>query len=296
MDFYPNKASVHPVDGPTGWRIRGHEFIWGRKTYVMGILNVTPDSFSDGGEFASIVAAVNQAQTLANAGVDILDVGGQSTRPGAEEICRESELERVIPVINAIRQELNTPISIDTTRAEVAQSALNAGADLINDVSGGKDDPQIFEVAARSNVPIVLMHRRGTPQTMQSLTDYGDLIGELLAFFQAQITTAMNLGIPQHHIVVDPGIGFAKTTTQNIHLLQNLRQFQTLGCPILIGTSRKRFIGEILNQPNPKARIWGTAATCCYAIAQGVDLVRVHDGLEMVQTCRMADRLWRQSS
>ncbi|WP_407682443.1 dihydropteroate synthase [Pseudocalidococcus azoricus] len=262
----------------------------------MGILNVTPDSFSDGGEFASIAAAVNQAQTLATAGVDILDVGGQSTRPGAEEISRESELERVIPVINAIRQELNTPISIDTTRAEVAQAALNAGADLINDVSGGKDDPQILEVAARSNVPIVLMHRRGTPQTMQTLTDYGDLIGELLAFFQAQITTAMNLGIPRHHIVIDPGIGFAKTTTQNIRLLQNLRQFQTLGCPILIGTSRKRFIGEILNQPNPKARIWGTAATCCYAIAQGVDLVRVHDGLEMVQTCRMADRLWRQSS
>lgn len=293
MDFYPNKASVDHGNGRSGWQIRGQALIWGQKTYVMGILNVTPDSFSDGGEFASLEAAVHQAQTLAAAGVDLLDIGGQSTRPGAMEISLAEELVRVMPVITAIREILNIPISIDTTRSEVAQAALKAGADIINDVSGGKDDPKILEVAAKFNAPIILMHRRGTPQTMQTLTDYQDLMGELLDFFQSQITTAVQLGIPRHHIAIDPGIGFAKTTAQNIELLQNLAHFQTLGCPILIGTSRKRFIGDILNQPEPKDRIWGTAATCCYAIAQGVDLVRVHDGLEMVQTCRMADALWR---
>ncbi|WP_156804964.1 dihydropteroate synthase [Synechococcus sp. PCC 6312] len=260
----------------------------------MGILNITPDSFSDGGEFVSLEAALKQAQGLADAGVDILDVGGQSTRPGAVEISLDQELGRVIPVIQAIRQGLDIAISIDTTRSEVAQAALNAGADLINDVSGGKDDPKIFQVAAQTEAPIILMHRRGTPQTMQTLTDYRDLIGELQEFFQTQISTALSFGISKSRIVIDPGIGFAKTTTQNIQLLQNLRHFQTLGCPILVGTSRKRFIGEILNQPEPKGRVWGTAATCCYAIAQGVDLVRVHDGLEIVQTCRMADALWRK--
>lgn len=293
MDFYPNKVGVDQVDSRGGWLIRGQELLWGQKTYVMGILNITPDSFSDGGEFQSLEAALNQAQELSAAGVDILDVGGQSTRPGAVEISLVQELSRVIPMITAIREALTIPISIDTTRSAVAQAALNAGADIINDVSGGNDDPRIFGVAAQANAPIILMHRRGTPQTMQALTDYDDLIGELLTFFQAQIATAIHFGIPKPQIAIDPGIGFAKTTAQNIQLLQNLKQFQSLGCPILIGTSRKRFIGEILDQPEPKDRIWGTAATCCYAIAQGVDIVRVHDGLEMVQTCRMADTLWR---
>jgi dihydropteroate synthase len=259
----------------------------------MGILNVTPDSFSDGGEFESLDLAVKQAQVLVNAGVDILDIGGQSSRPGAIEVSVTEELDRVIPVIKAIRTILEIPISIDTTRAAVAQASLIVGADVVNDVSGGQDEPEILTVAAQAQAPIILMHRRGRPKTMQTMTEYEDLMGELLTFFQAQIAIAMQAGIPQHHIAIDPGIGFAKTTIQNIEILQNLMQFQGLGCPILIGTSRKRFIGEILNQPDAKARIWGTAATCCYAIAQGVDIVRVHDGQEMVETCRMADVLWR---
>ncbi len=294
MDFYPNKVTGAD-DAPSGaWRIRGHDFLWGRKTYVMGILNVTPDSFSDGGEFFTLDAAVQQAQVLIQAGVDILDIGGQSTRPGAREISLTDELDRVIPPIKAIRAISDIPISIDTTRSEVAKAAIAVGADIANDVSGGQDDPKIFAVAAETQAPVILMHRRGTPETMQSLTDYQDLMGELLTFFQTQIQAAILAGIPKERIVIDPGIGFAKTTAQNIELLQGLGWFKSLDCPILVGTSRKRFIGEILNQPEPMTRIWGTAATCCYAIAQGVDIVRVHDGLEMIQVCRMADRLWRK--
>jgi dihydropteroate synthase len=263
---------------------------------VMGILNVTPDSFSDGGLFQTIEAAVVQAQCLEKAGVDILDIGGQSTRPNAEDLPLQTELDRVVPVIEAIRQVSTVPISIDTTKAIVAQAAISAGANLINDISGATYDPQMLSTVAKLNVPIVLMHIRGNPKTMVQLTDYQDVVGEVIAWLKERIEAAVAVGVPRHHIAVDPGIGFAKTAPQSIELLQRLSEFQTLDCPILVGPSRKSFIGHILQQPDPKQRVWGTAAACCAAIASGADILRVHDGAQMVDVCRMADAVWRRSS
>lgn len=279
------------------WQIRNHRFEWGTRTYLMGVLNVTPDSFSDGGEFDTVAAALNQAQTLA-ADTDMLDIGGQSTRPGAAQISAQTECARVIPVIQAIRESDDAhlraiPISIDTTRCEVAHAALAAGADIINDVSGGTYEPEIFTVAAEFQAPIMLMHLRGTPATMQQMTAYDDLMGEIIQFLAAQSDQAVAAGVDPNKIVVDPGIGFAKTVEQNLIILRELEKMRVLGCPILVGTSRKSFIGKLLNRPEAKDRGWGTAATMSCAIAHGADLVRVHDGREMRDVCRMADLLWR---
>jgi dihydropteroate synthase len=278
------------------WMLGDRPFVWGQRTYVMGILNVTPDSFSDGGLFQTLDAAVVQAQYLEKVGVDILDIGGQSTRPNAEDLSLQIELDRVIPVIEAIRQVSAVPISIDTTKAAVAEAAIAAGANLINDISGATYDPQMLATVAKLNVPIVLMHIRGNPKTMVQLTDYQDVVGEVIAWLKERVEAAAAAGIPRHHIAVDPGIGFAKTAPQSIELLQRLSEFQALDCPLLVGPSRKSFIGHILQQPDPKQRVWGTAAACCGAIASGADILRVHDGAQMVDVCRVADAVWRRSS
>ncbi|MEL7358476.1 MAG: dihydropteroate synthase [Cyanobacteria bacterium J06560_6] len=280
------------------WTIRGKDFVWGDRTYLMGVLNVTPDSFSDGGEFNTVETALVQAQTLVEAEMDILDIGGQSSRPGSKPTTLAEECDRVIPVIEAIRAADNDmlrgiPISVDTTRAEVARAALTAGADIINDISGGTYEPEILEVAAEFDVPIMLMHLRGTPETMQQMTDYDDLMQEIVTFLAAQADKAVAAGVNSKKIVVDPGIGFAKTVQQNITILQQLEELKPLGCPILVGTSRKSFIGKILDRPEAKDRVWGTAATCGCAIAHGADILRVHDGPQMRDVCRMADELWR---
>lgn len=233
------------------------------------------------------------AHLLVEAGIDILDIGGQSTRPQAIEIAEAEELDRVIPVIQAIRSELDIPISVDTTRSSVAAAAIAAGADLVNDVSGGIYDPQMLSTVAHLKVPIILMHMRGTPQTMQQLTDYQDLIKDITEFFQQQIDAALAVGIPKEFLVIDPGIGFAKTGPQNLSLLRQIAQFKALGCPILVGPSRKSFIGQILNQPDPKQRVWGTAAACCAAIQGGADILRIHDGAAMKEVCQVADAIWR---
>ncbi|MGL5875094.1 MAG: dihydropteroate synthase [Xenococcaceae cyanobacterium] len=274
-------------------KIKQHIFDWGKRTYLMGILNVTPDSFSDGGEFNKIESALSQARQMLNNGVDFIDIGGQSTRPGAEQISLEEELNRVIPVIQALRQESSIPISIDTTRANVASAAIAAGADLVNDISGATFDSNMLSVVAKLEVPIILMHLRGTPQTMQQLTDYEDLVGEISQFFASRIEFAIAAGIKRDRIIIDPGIGFAKNCQQNLELLKRTKEFQKLGVPILIGTSRKSFIGHLLNKSNPKERVWGTAATCCAAIASGADILRVHDVKEMYDVCRVADAIWR---
>jgi dihydropteroate synthase len=268
-------------------------FNWGERTYLMGVLNVTPDSFSDGGEFNNIAVALAQANYLIESGADIIDVGGQSTRPNAAQISVEEELNRVLPIIKQLRLLSSVPISIDTTRALVAQKAVEAGADLVNDISGGTFDPNMFSVVAQLDVPIVLMHIRGTPQTMQQLTDYQDLIGEIYQFFQQQIAAALSAGIKSSQIIIDPGIGFAKTAAQNWEILRQLPRFRALDVPILVGVSRKSFIGRLLHQPDPKERIWGTAAACCGAIAGGTDILRVHDVREMHDVCRVADAIWR---
>ena len=281
------------------WTLRDRDFHWGDRTYVMGVLNVTPDSFSDGGRFNTRQSAIAQATALVNAGVDILDIGGQSTRPGAAQISLAAEQRRVVPVIEAIRASdeprlSQAVISVDTTQAAVARAAVRAGADLVNDISGGTFDAAMFSTVADLGVPIILMHIRGTPETMQQHTDYTDLIGEIYDFLERQIKTAQAAGVGHHQIAIDPGLGFAKTASQNLEILRRLPDFRQLHCPILIGPSRKSFIGWLLNQPDPQQRVWGTAAACCAAIAGGADIIRVHDGDEMGQVAKVADAIWRQ--
>jgi dihydropteroate synthase len=269
--------------------------VFGKRTYLMGVLNVTPDSFSDGGRYDRLESAVAQAHHMAEAGADILDIGGQSTRPGAETVPLAEELRRVLPVITRIRSELSftLPISVDTTRSEVAAAALEAGATWINDISGGTYDPRILKLAAQWQVPIVLMHLRGTPQTMQGLTVYEDVVSEVASSLGCLTACALAEGIGPAQIILDPGIGFAKTPAQNLVLLRRLPELKALGYPLLVGPSRKSFIGNILNQPDPLQRVWGTAAACCGAIAGGADILRVHDVAQMRDVCRVADALWR---
>ncbi|NJO47542.1 MAG: dihydropteroate synthase [Oscillatoriales cyanobacterium RM1_1_9] len=263
----------------------------------MGILNVTPDSFSDGGRFNTVEAALNQIEQMAIAGADIIDIGGQSTRPGAEIISLTEELNRVIPIIEALRNQSHPwaqlPISVDTTVAKVAAAAIAAGADLVNDISGATYDPQMLSTVGESGVPLILMHLRGTPKTMQTLTDYQDLMGEISQFLQGRIQACGASGIDPHQIIIDPGIGFAKTPGQNLEILRQLATLKELNCPILVGPSRKSFIGHILNQPDPQQRVWGTAAACVSAIAHGADILRVHDVKAMVEVCRVADAIYR---
>lgn len=285
---------------PTPWQLRDRTLAWGSRTYIMGVLNVTPDSFSDGGQFATVERAVEQARHLVHNGTDIIDIGGQSTRPGSESISREEELSRVIPVIAAIRADddeiLNQAvISVDTTRSAVARAAVKAGADVVNDISGGTYDRAMLSTVADLGVPVILMHLRGTPATMQQHTDYQDLIGDIYEFLERRIEDAIAVGVKPSQIAIDPGIGFAKTYAQNIEILRNLAKFRELDCPLLVGPSRKSFIGHILDQPDAQKRVWGTAAACCAAIAGGADLLRVHDGAEMYDVCRVADAIWRSA-
>ncbi len=278
---------------------RSYTFAWRSRTYVMGILNVTPDSFSDGGLFNDVNTAIAQATHMRDHGVDILDIGGQSTKPNAEEVTLEQELKRVIPIVTALRNDPSfdrIAISIDTTKAAVAEAAVEAGADLINDISGATFDPDMLPTVAKLGVPIVLMHLRGTPKTMQQMTNYRDLIGEVIEFLRDRMAAATAIGIPSEHLIIDPGIGFAKTPEQNLELLREIEKLQILNAPILIGTSRKSFIGKILDQPDATQRVWGTAATCSAAIAQGADILRVHDVAEMYDVIRVSDAIWRSGN
>ena len=273
--------------------LQGDLFKWGKKTYLMGILNVTPDSFSDGGEFADLESATAQAQEMIAHGVDIIDIGGESTRPQAETVSTELELQRVIPVIERLRQESPIPISIDTTKAVVAEQAIAAGANLVNDISGGTFDQAMLPTVAKLDVPIILMHIRGNPQTMQSLTDYQDVVAEVKEFLTTQVDKAISCGIDRSKIIIDPGIGFAKQAEQSLELLQRLSELQSLELPMLVGVSRKSFMRPILQQEDPKKRIWGTAAACYSAIARGADILRVHDVAQMYDVCRVADAIER---
>lgn len=273
--------------------IRQSCFNWGTKTYLMGILNVTPDSFSDGGEFNTIASAVAQARAMIAAGADIIDIGGQSTRPGSQQITLVEEMERVLPLLKVIRPEVTIPISIDTTRAAVAQAAVQLGADMVNDISGGTYDPEMLSTVANLDVPIVLMHIRGTPQTMQEYAQYQDVIGEIYDFLSQQVNTAITLGIKREKIIIDPGIGFAKNHQQNLQVIRELSRLKSLELPILVGPSRKSFIGQILNQPNAKDRVWGTAAACCAAIFHGADILRVHDVSAIRDVSLVADAIYK---
>jgi dihydropteroate synthase len=275
------------------WKIRDRTFVWDQRTYLMGILNVTPDSFSDGGQFDTIAAALQQAQSLIDAEMDILDIGGESTRPNAAEVSVEEEFNRVIPVIQAIREMSDIPISIDTTKAPIAEAAIDAGADLVNDISGATYDPDMLATVAQLEVPIILMHTRGTPKTMLQMTDYQDVVADVKDWLQDRVRVAIAAGIAPAKIAIDPGIGFAKTAEQSIAILQRLAEFQDFPHPLLIGPSRKSFIGAILQRPDPQERVWGTAGACCAAISGGANILRVHDGAEMRDVCRVFDPLFR---
>jgi dihydropteroate synthase len=248
----------------------------GKRPLIMGILNVTPDSFSDGGEHLLIDDAVSHAMAMVSEGADIIDVGGESSRPGAMPVSSECELSRVIPVIEGIRKRSDIPISIDTMKSSVALTALEAGADMINDISAGRTDTDMLGLAAGKGSPICLMHMRGTPGTMQDDTSYADLIGEICDFLSSAVERARAVGIGDRNILLDPGIGFGKTAEGNVEIIKNLYRFAVLGFPILIGPSRKSFIGKLLGL-NVKDRLEATLATIPACIDGGAKVIRLHD-------------------
>ena len=260
------------------------------KPLIMGILNVTPDSFSDGGQFSDVDAALAQVKRMITEGVDIIDIGGESTRPGSEPVSPAEQQQRVIPVISAIRQTLKSDIliSIDTTSSAVAKAALEAGANIINDVSAGLDDPEILTVSASLNAPIILMHRQGTPKTMQDNPYYEDVVPEVISTLLEQIKLAIQAGVKKENILIDPGIGFGKRKQDNLELLAHLDQFVALGYPVLLGTSRKRFMGSICNVTEPAELVTATAVTTALGVMAGVQLFRVHDVKENRQAADVA--------
>ncbi|WP_459864614.1 dihydropteroate synthase [Calditerricola yamamurae] len=264
---------------------RGKTLVFGERTLVMGILNVTPDSFSDGGRYNRLDAAVRRAVEMVEEGADMIDIGGESTRPGAVPLSLEEELERVIPVVERVAREVDVPISVDTYKAEVARQALEAGAHLINDVWGLKADPDMARVAAEYGAPVILMHNRHDRH-------YRNLMADIVADLRESIALARAAGIPDERIILDPGIGFAKTYEQNLEVMRHLDAIVALGYPVLLGTSRKSLIGLTLDLPVDE-RVEGTIATVVLGIAQGVDIVRVHDVKANVRACRMADAIVR---
>ncbi|MDE3137210.1 MAG: dihydropteroate synthase [Acidobacteriota bacterium] len=263
----------------------------GERTLLMGVVNVTPDSFSDGGLYLETDAAARHALALEQAGADILDIGGESTRPGAEPTPPEVELDRVVPVIQKLRGRVKIPISIDTRRAEVADMAARAGAEIINDVSALRDDPEMAEVAGRHKLPVILMHMRGTPKTMQKRPFARNVVRDVRAGLEAAIRRAVDGGLERRRLLIDPGIGFGKSFRQNFELLARLWEFADLGLPIVVGTSRKMFVGSAIGGAVAKERVWGTAATVTAAVLGGAHIVRVHDVREMVQVVKVADAM-----
>lgn len=263
-----------------------YELPLGERTFIMGILNITPDSFSDGGDFIDIETAVNHAKAMVSEGADIIDIGGESTRPGFTEVSEEEELRRVLPVLERLVKEIDVPISVDTYKASVAEKALKTGAHIINDVWGMQKDPNMASIIAQYNVPIIAMHN-------QIGTEYAnDIMEEICRFLKESIKIGIAAGIKPENILLDPGIGFGKTADQNIEVLQRLGELNDLGYPILLGTSRKSMIGKILGVI-PKERMEGTVATTVMGIIQGVDIVRVHDVRENMRAAKMTDAIVR---
>ncbi|SDZ91907.1 Dihydropteroate synthase [Desulfuromusa kysingii] len=244
---------------------------------IMGILNVTPDSFSDGGQFLNTDVAVQQGLMMQQEGAAILDIGGESTKPGSLPVSADEELARVLPVIKALRNRTDLPLSIDTNKALVAREAVSCGVDFINDISGLTFDPEMATVAAETGAGLFLMHTSGRPELMQQLTAYSDLLAEVIEGLSKSVDLALQAGIAADRIAIDPGIGFGKTAVGNVELLHHVDKFNSLGYPVLLGTSRKSFIGRILNQDNPQERLFGTLATIVSAVAAGVQIFRVHD-------------------
>ena len=268
----------------------GIHAILGDKPLIMGILNVTPDSFSDGGKFSGLDSAMQQVELMLSEGVDIIDIGGESTRPGAEPVAARDQIERVVPVIRAIRQQLNSDIliSIDTTLSEVAKAGLDAGANIINDVSAGRDDAAILTLAAQTGAPIILMHSQGAPKTMQDNPHYENVVQEVLDALNESIKAALKAGVKKENVAIDPGIGFGKRRQDNIDLLAHLDALVATGFPVLLGTSRKRFMGTICDVTEPSELVTATAVTTALGVMAGVQMFRVHDVKENRQAADVA--------
>jgi dihydropteroate synthase len=254
----------------------------------MGVLNVTPDSFSDGGLFTTVESAVAQAKKLISDGVDILDIGGESTRPFADSVSVEEEISRVIPVIKAIRKHHSTPISIDTTKSLVAQKALEAGANYINDISALRLDPEMINIAKSSSVPVIIMHMQGTPADMQIKPTYKNIIQEMVAFFSERIAWLVSHGVAKNRIIIDPGIGFGKTMSHNLTILKNLETFTQFGVPLLLAHSRKRFLGDITGVVEERNRDLATAVVSALCVSKNIAMVRVHDVASTRQALEVA--------
>ena len=262
----------------------------GRRTKIMGILNVTPDSFSDGGKYFDTEQALRHAQEMVKAGADIIDIGGESSRPGSATISAREELGRVLPVLEAVKGALDIPVSVDTCKSEVAREVLSRGADCINDITALRGEAAMAGVIAEFNAGVVLMHMKGEPRTMQEAPRYDDVIAEIIAYLKESIDIAERAGINPDKIVVDPGIGFGKTLEHNLLILRKLPRLRSLNKPLLVGSSRKSFIGEITGK-KPDARIFGTAASVAVCALRGVEIVRVHDVDEMLDVIKVIDAI-----
>ena len=271
---------------------RGKTLTLGTQTHVMGILNVTPDSFSDGGRYLDVQQAVTHAETMVAEGATLIDIGGESSRPGASPVSVNEELARVVPVIRGLVDAVDVLISVDTFKAEVAQHALEAGAHIVNDITALCGDPAMGTVVAEMEAGVVLMHMKGTPRTMQQAPQYDNVVNEIRLWLKKKVQNAEAQGIAAERIIIDPGIGFGKTTEHNLEILKRLSEFRELNKPLLVGTSRKSFIGNVLGVPITE-RVEGTAATVCWAVAHGADIVRVHDVKANVRAAQMTDALYR---
>jgi dihydropteroate synthase len=270
--------------------VRGRRLTFGPRAWLMGVLNVTPDSFSDGGRYFDTAKAIDHGLALAAEGADVLDIGGESTRPGSLPVPEAEEMRRVVPVIEALRGRTAALISVDTTKAAVARAALEAGADIVNDTSALRFDPAMAGVVARSGAAVVLMHMKGTPLTMQNDPSYGDLLGEIAGFLDDRIRVAEAAGIPRERIIVDPGIGFGKSTAHNLELIRRQDVFHALGRPLLMGFSRKAFLGRILGLP-PDERLEGTIAAAVVSVERGAHILRVHDVGPVARAVRAAEAI-----
>jgi dihydropteroate synthase len=272
---------------------RGKVLDLGARTHIMGVLNATPDSFSDGGRYLDAEKSLAHAREMAAAGADIIDIGGESTRPGAAPLSEEEELRRIIPLIERLSSELVVPISVDTYKSAVAKKAIEAGARIVNDISGLRFSPDMADVVADSGAAVIIMHIKGTPRDMQQNPLYDDVVGEIMSYLEDGIGLAIKAGVDRDKTLIDPGIGFGKTLEHNLLIMNRLDEFRALGRPIVLGTSRKKFIGSVLDLPVPEQRVNGTAATVAFGIERGACVVRVHDVVRMAQVARITDAMAR---
>jgi dihydropteroate synthase len=288
------QRALSAFDGPLATELRCGEcaLLVGQRTLVMGVINATPDSFSGDGLAGDVEAMIERGEQMAAEGADLLDIGGESTRPGAEAVDAETEMARVVPVIDELRRRVSIPISIDTYKAVVARAALDAGATIINDISALRGDAELAPLAAERGAPVVVMHMRGTPRTMQDNPQYDDLMGEIAAYLRHSVDLAERAGVPRDQVIIDPGFGFGKTVHHNLEIVRRLRELRSVGQPVLLGPSRKSSIGRVLDLP-PEERLEGTLAVLTLAIANGADMVRVHDVRPAVRAARMTDAVVR---